>query len=259
MPNKEQEMRTFWSERAQLYGSDPRANTNDIWLRELEIAYIQRVLKSFPADRILDFGCANGFSTQRIADASSRGRFIGIDINEDMILAARAGSNEPSSASPVEFRRLDVLNDPIDERFDFIYAIRVFQNMDCLDTQKRVFERLCELLVPGGRLACIETYADGYAELNRDRVQLGLSPLPDHPHLTLLSDEFDEYASARLEFIDRQYVSSSYYLITRLAYSYMAKVNSEAIDYNHPLHQVAAMVPQVGNYGPQRALLFVKE
>ena len=51
-------------------------------------------------------------------------------------------------------------------------------------------------------------------------------------------------------------LSSSYYLITRLLYSFIAKTNDEPIDYNHPIHQVAAIVPQVGEYGPQRACLY---
>ena len=56
--------------------------------------------------------------------------------------------------------------------------------------------------------------------------------------------------------ISNDSLSSSYYLITRLLYSHIAKINGEPIDYNHPIHQVAAMIPQIGEYGPQRATLY---
>jgi hypothetical protein len=91
--------------------------------------------------------------------------------------------------------------------------------------------------------------------MNQDRVKMGLEPLPIHSHLTLLTNDFDSFASAKVKLVSRESLSSSYYLITRLLYSYIAKMNHEPIDYNHPIHQVAAMVPQIGDYGPQRAVL----
>ncbi len=108
-------------------------------------------------------------------------------------------------------------------------------------------------------LLYIESYMHGYARLNDDRIRMGLAPLPIHEHLTLLTVDFDQYASTRMKLVRRDFVSSSYYLITRLLYSYIAKMNNEPIDYNHPIHQIAAMMPQIGEYGPQYACLYVKD
>jgi hypothetical protein len=124
--------------------------------------------------------------------------------------------------------------------------------------QKKIFDKLHELIEPGGSLLYVESYAGGYAQINEDRVRLGLTPLPIHSHLTLLTDEFDEHVAARMELVREDYLSSSYYLMTRLLYSYIAKMNGEPIDYNHPIHQVASMVPQVGDYGVQKARLYRK-
>jgi tRNA G46 methylase TrmB len=85
---KKQQMTDFWSERARLFGNDPRANTNDVWLREIEIGYINDVLKSTPYPMVMDFGCANGYSTTRIAKTNPESRFIGIDINDEMLRVA---------------------------------------------------------------------------------------------------------------------------------------------------------------------------
>jgi len=252
---KKGKMTSFWSERARQYGHDPRANTNDIWLREVEIAYVNKIIAAGSFPKIMDFGCANGFSTGRLAKLSPNSNFLGIDINADMIDVARKTA-EHERLPNLEFRKVDVVRDTVIERFEFIYGVRVFQNIESFDMQKRVLDRILDLLKPGGKLLLIESYRAGYTRLNEDRVKMGLSPLPMHEHLTLLTEDFDRYASAKMIAISNDSLSSSYYLITRLLYSHIAKVNGEPIDYNHPIHQVAAMIPQIGEYGPQRATLY---
>ena len=250
-------MITFWSERARLYESDTRANTNDIWLREVEIAYVDKILRSDSYRDILDFGCANGYSTSRLAKSKLHSRFTGVDVNPDMIDVAKANSEQESSPN-LDFRKLDVLQDTITEQYHLIYAIRVFQNIESLEMQKKVLDRLYDLLKPNGMVLYIESYLDGYTRLNEDREKMGLKPLPIHEHLTLLTHEFDSHVASKMKLIRRDSLSSSYYLATRLLYSYIAKMNNEPIDYNHPIHQVAAMIPQIGDYGPQNASLYRK-
>lgn len=254
---KKDKMLTFWSERARLYAGDPRANTNDIWLREVEIAYVDKILQGDSYGDILDFGCANGYSTRRLAKSNLQSRFMGVDINPEMIDVAKTRSEQESSSN-LNFRKLDVLQDIITEKYDLIYAIRVFQNIESLEMQKKVLDRLYDLLKPNGMLLYIESYLDGYTRLNEDREKMELTPLPIHEHLTLLTDEFDSHVASKMKLIRRDSLSSSYYLATRLLYSYIAKMNNEPIDYNHPIHQVAAMIPQIGNYGPQNASLYLK-
>lgn len=254
---KKEMMSTFWSERAKLYGSDPRANTNDIWLREIEVGYVDRVIQCHSFQTILDFGCANGFTTYKLAKLHTKTHFVGIDINEDMIRIAKS-HGQVEGLPNVDFKRCDVQREIIAERFDFIYAIRVFQNMESQRTQKSVFDTLRGLLQPGGFFLCVESYLDGYTRLNADREDMGLPPLPIHDHLTLLTDKFDDYADSKMKLIKRDSLSSTYYLVTRLLYSYISKMCNEPINYNHPIHQVAAMIPQIGEYGPQRASLYQK-
>jgi len=256
--DKRQQMLAFWSERARRYRCDPRANTEDIWLREVEIACVDKIIKAHRPARILDFGCANGYSTLRLAKANPGCSFLGLDLNADMIAVAKElAEREPCPNAT--FCQADILQADLRQTFDFIYAIRVFQNIESPEMQRHLFDRLHTLLDSDGLFYYIESYADGYASLNRDRAKMNLPPLPIHPHLTLLTDEFDAYVSSRMETLERSSPSSSYYLITRLLYSYIAMMNNEPIDYNHPIHQVAAIVPQIGEYGPQRAALCRKK
>jgi SAM-dependent methyltransferase len=255
--SKRESMLAFWSERVNRFASDPRANTSDLWLREVEIRCVDAVLNNHNCMSILDFGCANGYTTMRLAEQNPARRFLGVDINPDMIQAANAALG----ARPMEnvrFELHDVLTACLDGHFDCIYAIRAFQNIESPEMQRAVFDKLEAYLGPNGLFYYIESYADGYSQLNRDREALGLAPLPIHGHLTLLTDDFDAHVSKRLDLMRRSSASSSYYLVTRLVYSYIAKMNNEPIDYNHPLHQVASIIPQVGDYGPQKAALYRK-
>lgn len=257
MISKKEKMRVFWSNRAKLFRNDPKANTNDLWLREIEINFVNNILKSHSFKRVMDFGCANGYSTFKLARLNKKITFIGIDINNDMINIANKSVKKENSSN-VFFRQFDILKDGIFEKYDFIYAIRVFQNIESYQMQKRVFDKLYGSLKKNGMLLYIESYADGYKRLNADRVKIHLPPLPIHSHLTLLTDEFDNYVSQKMKLIEEYSLSSSYYLITRLLYSYIAKMNNEKINYNHPIHQVAAIIPQIGDYGPQKASLYQK-
>lgn len=255
MPDKREKMMAFWSERVKIYKDDPRANTEDIWLRELEINYVDRIIKSHSFQSVMDFGCANGYSTLRLARLNWNKEFVGIDINHDMInvaIESLKGENFPN----LEFRLLDIVKDVVPERYDFIFAIRTFQNIESLEMQKRVFDKLHNLLNENGLFLYIESYVSGYKRLNEDRVKMGLAPLPIHEHLTLLTEDFDKYVGDKMSLLTSEFLSSSYYLITRLLYSHIAKMNNEPIDYNHPIHRVAAMVPQIGDYGPQKASLY---
>lgn len=254
MTDKYDNMIQFWSERVKRYGVDPKSNTNDVWLREVEIIAIQKIFDRYKPKRVLDFGCANGYTTRRLAEKNTDIAFVGLDINQDMIAAAK----KMPLPDNLSFRCGNVLVDDMEPDFDLIISIRVFQNIETLEFQARIFDRLHNLLMPEGLFYYIESYVDGYAQINRDRINIGLPPLPIQPHLTLLTDAFDEHVANVLECVEKGSPSSSYYLITRLVYSKLASLNNETIDYDHPLHRLAALVPQIGEYGPQKSRLFKK-
>lgn len=257
MANKREKMMAFWSGRVKTYKDDPRANTEDIWLRELEINYVDRIIKSHPFKTVIDFGCANGYSTIRLARLNENITFVGVDINQDMINVA-IESLKKEKLPKLEFRLLDIIKGIVTEKYDFIFTIRTFQNIENLEMQKKIFDKLYNILNESGLFLYIESYVSGYKRLNEDRVKMDLTPLPIHEHLTLLTDDFDKYVAEKMSFLTSDFLSSSYYLITRLLYSHIAKMNNEPIDYNHPIHRVAAMVPQIGDYGPLKASLYKK-
>jgi SAM-dependent methyltransferase len=258
MIKKKKNMMDFWSARAREYKNDPRANTNDVWLREIEIKYINQIISQNSFRSVMDFGCANGFTTKRISRSYPVISFTGIDINPGMIKVAEQNSNE-ETGSKLKFFVYDFIKEGrLSQNFDFIYCVRVLQNLESKKVQKDIINILIEMLNTDGYLLYIESYEDYYDLLNKDREKLGLEKLPVHSHLTLLNNDFDKYVSSKLQYVSENFIASTYYLVTRLLYSRIAEDNNEKIDYNHPIHQIGAQLPQFGNYGPLKAMLFKK-
>ena len=89
--------------------------------------------------------------------------FLGIDINADMI---RIAETFPASEglSNLEFRVADVVAGEVKEKFDFIFTIRVFQNIESAAMQKTVFDAVRRhadaVLVEAGTIR-----AEGYGAL----------------------------------------------------------------------------------------------
>lgn len=249
----------FWSERARKFRNDPAANANDVWIREIEISSVAEIVEQQLATdgglSVLDFGCANGYSTMRLARDHPSANFLAVDINREMIATARSGLEE-ARVDNLEFQCIDILKVEFDRTFDVIYGMRVFQNMDSPETQERYFSALADCLNPGGRLITIESYADGYETLNADRDAIALPSLPLHSHLTRLQRRFDDFAAERLTLEKKSNPFSSYHLITRIVYSWYAKEMGEEIDYDHPLHRIAALAPSYGDYGPMRLRVY---
>lgn len=254
---KQGQMGEFWTHRANTFGADPKANTNDVWLRKVEIDYLAGALRQVEATTVLDFGCANGFTTSALAKQFPHKTFTGLDINQAMIESA----NRSLSDAPLDnlaFEQRDVLRDGLPGAFDFICCVRTFQNLSSFEEQQAVADLLIAAVRPGGHLLYVESYAAEYERLNGDRIALALPPLPIHKHLTLLTPALDDHVGARMAPVSRVSLSSTYYLVTRLLYSALAQEQQAAIDYDHPIHRIAAQLPQIGEYGPQWACLFRK-
>src|SRR5574337_417221 len=141
---KKEKMMAFWTERVQKFKGDPGANTNDIWLREVEIGAVCCIIRQHTVKHILDFGCANGYTTIRIAKLHPACKFLGLDINGEMISVAK-GLAKDERCDNVCFVQADILDRAPKGQFDLVFAIRVFQNIESLEMQKRVFDRLYEM------------------------------------------------------------------------------------------------------------------
>ncbi|MGI9556813.1 MAG: class I SAM-dependent methyltransferase [Solirubrobacterales bacterium] len=93
---------------------------------------------------VLDVGCGSGVVTELIAERAPNGRVIGVDASEEMIEAARERLGDRA-----ELHTADVLEFELPEPVDVIFSNAAFH---WIGEQEELYEKLSELLKPGGRL-----------------------------------------------------------------------------------------------------------
>jgi ubiquinone/menaquinone biosynthesis C-methylase UbiE len=142
---------------------------SDRMVIELEIREIIRHLSD--GDRVLDVGCANGYSTVQFA-CQKRVQVRGLDYIPEMVNQARlrAASMAHALVGRVEFDVGDAtaLTEP-DEAYDKVVAIRVIINLGEWERQRRGLLECARAVRPGGRLLLSEATIQGWQRLNKLR------------------------------------------------------------------------------------------
>ncbi len=124
----------------------------------------------------LDVGCGNGYTVRWAAEAAPDGWAVGVDLSPEMIRKAR----ELSAGLPnVEFQQASFPDSRLPHGcFDAVFSMEVLYYLPDLDG---ALVEIAQLLVPGGRFACVvDYYAENAASHPWGR-QLGLD-------LTLLDE-----------------------------------------------------------------------
>ena len=102
----------------------------------------------------------------------------------------------------------------------------------------------------------IENFTDGQDELNRARVELGLSPIPVRWHNRFFEPlEFERIVDPYFIRRETRNFASSYYCATRLIYSRLCHNLGEEPDYEHEVHRLAVDLPEFGNFSPVRMVV----
>jgi ubiquinone/menaquinone biosynthesis C-methylase UbiE len=257
-----EQIREFWTGQARAHGLSAAASWSDTPVIELEIGQILDRLED--GDRVLDVGCANGYSTIRYA-AEKRVAVRGVDYIPDMIEQARvrARSLRDELAGTVEFDVADAtaLPDP-DAAYDKVLTVRVLINLGSWDAQRAALAGLQRVTRPGGLLLLSEATEQGWAKLNAFRGEWGLPPIPVPEFNTYLDEQKVVGALApACELIEIANFASSYYVGTRvlkplIIQALHADVN--VADPNHHWNQWWAQAPAWGDYGTQKLFVFRK-
>src|SRR2546428_8369044 len=109
MPDK---IKQYWNERARDMGASTQVTTDDIFMRELEIAKLKEKISaiSLPdGSTVTDVGCGDGYSTLSIAAALPTVRLIGIDHSEKILaLAEERRLSQPELLERWRFEPRDI-------------------------------------------------------------------------------------------------------------------------------------------------------
>lgn len=255
------EIRSFWTEQAVVHKTAPAASWSDVLVIEKEIAAIGDRLAD--GDRVLDVGCANGYSTSSFA-RNKRIRIRGVDYIPEMIAQAHERLKTFSVATPgkIEFAVGDItrLDEPT-AGYDKVVVTRVVINLPDWATQRVALHELERVVRPGGMLLLSEATLQGWEKLNRFRSEWDLPSIPMPPfNLYLDEQRVIEELSGGFRLVELVNFASSYYVGTRVLKPLLARALGAKIDVANPLvewNRWFASMPAAGDYGTQK--LFVLE
>ena len=255
-------IREYWGQRAAELGVDPRANTPDPWIHQVEARAISEILRSLPSSLdVLDLGCANGHTTFALYEAFPTHRFLGGDFSPAMVEVARQRlDGEGVDRSRLDFAVIDMLDlTAYEGRFDVVLTVRGLINLPDSEAQWKAIGGIARALKPGGTYIAVENFRHAQENLNRVRATVGLPPLPYRWHNCWFEEaEFRAHCEAVLEPVTFEPITSTYYLLTRVVYSKLCQLEGREPDYDHPIYQVATELPPLGEYGPVKLSQWVK-
>jgi len=257
------EIRNFWTEQARIHGQGAAASWSDFRVMEMEVREILKHLAD--GDRVLDVGCANGFSTVQFA-SQRRIEVRGLDYIPEMIENAKHRQSAITGQLPgsVSFAQGDItdLKEP-DDAYDKVITIRVLINLGSWDRQLLALKECARVLRPGGTLLVSEATVQGWQRLNAFRQEWGLSDIPMPPFNQYLDEERmrgDCPAGLRLREVNN--FASSYYVGTRVIKPLLGRIAGGAVDVANPAaewnHWVSEL-PAAGDYGTQKLFIFEKQ
>ena len=257
------QIQKYWRQQALEHGQSPSASWSDHHVIEMEIREILKYLGD--GQSVLDVGCANGYSTIRLA-SEKQIRIRGLDYIPEMIEQARAHLNGIQSKllSTVEFEVGDItaLAEPA-QAFDRVIVIRVVINLGDWETQLRGLRECARILKPGGLLLLSEATLQGWQKLNAFRREWGLGDIPMPPfNLYLDQDQVIEAVSPEFELIELVSFASTYYLGTRVFKPLLIQAlgsDMNVADPNMEWNRWFSELPSWGDYGTQKLFVFEKK
>lgn len=258
-----EQIKNFWKGQAVKFKESYAVSWSDKYAIELEIREISKRLND--GERVLDVGCANGFSTLQFA-REKRIDIRGVDYIAEMINQANelSCSMQAKLLGKVDFKQGDItlLNEP-DAAYDKVIVVRVLINLSKWENQVKGLLECARVLKSGGVLLLSEATTQGWTRLNRLRRECGLEDIPVPAfNLYLDQEKIIEAASPVLELIELVNFSSTYYLGTRVFKPILAasgKTKMNVADPESELNRLFAQLPSWGDYGTQKMFVFRKK
>jgi SAM-dependent methyltransferase len=209
---------------------------------------------------IMDVGCGNGYTLQRLSEEYPEAHFIGIE-----------KSNELRSLAVSRFagrNNVEILSGDIRERgfaakasVDVLICQRVLINLLNEEDQKSALGNVVDVVAPSGTLLFIEAFSSSLAKLNEARAEFELTPIPPAHHNLYLGDDFFEIPQLiplSSERLPPPNFLSTHYFVTRVLHplhlgNKPLKRNSEFVRFFS-----GALKENVGDYSPLRLHMFEK-
>jgi len=256
------EVYDHWTNQAREHGQSPSVSWSDHRVIEMEISEISKYLAN--GDKVLDAGCANGYSSIQFACAR-RIQLRGLDYVPEMIEQAklRLRTAQSDLAGSVEFDVGDItqMNEPSDH-YDKVIVVRVLINLGNWERQLAGLGEAIRVLKPGGLLLLSEATLQGWRRLNALREEWGMEHIP-MPEFNQYLDQEKVIAavSGDAKLLELSNFASTYYVGTRVFKPLIAKATKAPVDIADPnaeWNRWFSLLPPAGDYGTQKLFVFRK-
>jgi SAM-dependent methyltransferase len=260
MKLNEDEIRDYWRNQAISFGEDHKASWTDVNAINLEIAEVSRRLRD--DTRVIDIGCANGFSTINYAQRF-RIDIKGVDYIPEMIAAANAGLSAPAAPlmGAVTFAIGDItaLEEP-NGYYDTAIVTRLIINLAQREKQIAAIREAARTVKAGGTLLLSEATREGLQRLNSFRSEWGLQPIPEPPFNNYVDEELIRTAAPDLLNLEEiSNFASTYFVGTRVLKPLLAGALGNRVDparAEMEWNRFFSLLPSAGDYGTQKLFVF---
>ena len=221
---------------AELSKDTATSTMADPIIREKEVALISNffnleTIKKNCKD-VLEIGCGNGYTISLLKDKYPNYKFTGLDFSEDLLKIANDRKLEGVEFLQGDARKLQFQ----DESFDVIYTERCIINLLTWPEQQQALQEMKRILRKGGYILFMESFSDGYNNLNKARTELGLDAIAmPHHNLYFEKETFEPFVSSLFTIIDPMSIGaadanvlnrnflSTHYFVARVMHPLMTK------------------------------------
>jgi SAM-dependent methyltransferase len=149
----------------------------------------------------LEVGCGEGFTTGRVAERCER--VVATDVSGIAVKRARELN---SHLAGVEFRQHDLVNDSLDDEYDYVFVAEVLYYVT-REQFPGVVEKLASCVRPGGTLHLLHHRATGDDDVGVDKA-FGAKTIHDafvdRDEMTVVADQYGDYNRLRASVLTRK-------------------------------------------------------
>ncbi|MDH5564082.1 MAG: class I SAM-dependent methyltransferase [Nitrospirota bacterium] len=249
----------FWNLQADKFGTSHSASWGDNYAIDLEIQTIGQHVKE--GDRVLDVGCANGYSAIHHIDKNVSS-ITGVDFSEPMIREAQKTQTESGFQDKLVFEVGDVRELRFENNtFDVVYTTRTLINLPTWEEQKQGISECIRVCKVGGTIIFCEAFWEPLVLLNSLRAVKALPPLIEHDFNRYLKKvNLEKYfLSKGLEFEIEDF-SSIYYLGSRFLRE-LVTIPEDYPGFSNPINSIFYNIEKDysgGGFGIQQAYVIQK-
>jgi SAM-dependent methyltransferase len=179
---------------------------------------------------IMDVGCGNGYTLERLVDNFPDQHFVGIEKSDELraLASSRFGRHENVTIVDGDIRKPAFT---ASDSVDVLICQRVLINLLDLQDQREAVDNIVSVLAlpthgrASGKCLFIEAFSSYLATLNQARAELDLPSMPPAPHNLYLPENFFDRVRLRPFGADSNippanFLSTHYY-VTRVLHPYL--------------------------------------